>query len=388
MKILNKINDERINASNILMEMTIGEYHGLSDDILHKNDFQRSRVKSSGSVYSLLKKDIAAGCVIPPIVLALSCKEKLQDTISDTEVINMVKEKKDSLIILDGLQRTFTIKDLLQDAEKAGDTELTEKVASHPLRVEIYLGLNKLGILYRMLTLNTGQTKMSMRHQIEILYSDYLTNTELEGISFFTEADQKGPNIIGEYKFRDAVEGFNSFLTEDYLTIDRQALLDSIENLEHLSKKNSEGDLFESYMNTYNHLAQTIKNHIGTWEFKDETFEGQPFFKNADKLFIKSQVLTGFGAAVAKLIDHGQIDSLEQLEVITSSLDNKYTEQGMENLVYKLEEVKQKATKIGNDQRLFFFWLFRRLFDKDADSYLNFDASVNEAYKSYIRETQ
>ena len=50
MKVISKIEDKRINASNILIEMSIREYLELIEAVIHKNEFQRKRVRSSKTV--------------------------------------------------------------------------------------------------------------------------------------------------------------------------------------------------------------------------------------------------------------------------------------------------------------------------------------------------
>lgn len=100
------------------------------------------------------------------------------------------------------------------------DDDDKQRVYSNKIRAEIYIGINKLGILYRMLTLNTGQTQMSTRHQIEIIYSDYV-DTDIEGIRLLREVDDQSPRRQGEYKFQDVIEGFTSFIQRDYLTMER-----------------------------------------------------------------------------------------------------------------------------------------------------------------------
>ena len=72
MKVLSRIEDKRITSWNIFVEITIGDYLEFAMDILENNDMQRKKVKSSKSVYSLLKTDLKRGCVIPPLVLALT----------------------------------------------------------------------------------------------------------------------------------------------------------------------------------------------------------------------------------------------------------------------------------------------------------------------------
>ena len=201
MEILTRDIDERIKANNILIKMSLEEYYDISKEILENNEFQRKRVKSSSSVYSLLKSDLEQGCLIPTIFLAL--EEDTNDLTND-EIIKLIKLKRDKIVILDGLQRSYTICDLLKELKD--QPTLIDKVKKNRIRIELYTGINKIGILYRMLTLNTGQTPMSMRHQLEIIYSDYL-NRNILGIKLIREVDEITPCNKGEYKFSDIIEG-------------------------------------------------------------------------------------------------------------------------------------------------------------------------------------
>lgn len=388
MRILDKVRDERINATNVLFTLTIEEYINLAKEIIDKNELQRRRVKSSGTVYSLLKKDLKIGCVIPPIVLAVSDSSEVPLPIDEDSIEQLIFHNKSPIVILDGLQRSYTIRDLVEELERAEDHNELKQVLAHTLRIELYLGLNKLGILYRMLTLNTGQTPMSMRHQIEILYSDYLKNSKLAGIKFHREADDSKPTEIGDYKFRDIVDGFNSFLNNDYLTLERLDILKNIESLEQLSRINENVDLFDSYVSTYNHFANLIKQKAGEWSFDKEGFNGQPFANSVDQIFIKSQVMTGFGAAIAKLIEYEAIKDMEEIKSISIQIDYKDIDVALNELIIKLEDVRTKASKIGNDQRLFFYLFFKKLFDKESEAYQNIILSVDLAHKGYLRETQ
>ncbi|MGR3812242.1 hypothetical protein [Jiulongibacter sp. NS-SX5] len=391
MEVLNKIFDKRIKALNVLLEMTIKEYNDISQEIIRKNEFQRRRVKSSSTVYSLLKSDLLQGCVIPPIVLALSKfkTDSIEDEKND-EIVKQILTNKENLVILDGLQRTYTIRDLVNELDESGDKDTLEKLLKYKLRIEAYIGIDKLGILYRMLTLNTGQTPMSIRHQIEILYSDYLVE-DLGEVKFITEADDSRPTKFGEYKFKDIVEGFNSYLERDYLTIDRFDILDNIKSLEKLSKENQDKDLFLAFVNTYHGLSKLFVNSAKDWEFEDEQgnrLTGQPFGKTVEKIFSKSQVMTGFGSAIGKLIDFELIESIDKILVEAKKIDLSELDSSLDNLTLKLDSVRTLAKKIGNDQRMYFHFLFRELFDRKGDAYLDFNASIEEAYKSYERKTQ
>lgn len=126
MIVRDRIFDNRIDSLNLLMETTIEEYNNLSKNILENNAFQRRRVKSSSSVYSLLKADLRRGCVIPPIVLALAMEAKPKKDETDDGLIDTINKNKEKLIILDGLQRTYTIRDLVNELNEKADPDKDE----------------------------------------------------------------------------------------------------------------------------------------------------------------------------------------------------------------------------------------------------------------------
>lgn len=391
MQVKSRIEDQKINAINLLVEISMAQYVEIAKTILNNNSFQRRRVKSSATVYSLLKEDLKQGCIIPPIVLALSqnLDNKTISGLSDENLINVINENHKNLIILDGLQRTYTLIELRDQIIQEKDEDLINMLNTRQLRVEIYLAINKIGILYRMLTLNTGQTPMSLRHQVEILYSDYLS-TPPQNILLLTESDSRTPQSIGEYKFKDVIEGFDSYLERDELPIDRGDLLDNIKSLEKLSKENNQLDLFSTFIEAYNNFIIKVNEISLNWTFeKDEisySMSGSAFGRNIVGIFSKSQALTGFGSAIGKLIDFGMVTSFQDIlsEIPKIKLVDR---DGLDQLIINLDRIKINSKKIGNDQRLFFHFFFRELFNKNGDSYLSLKDSVREAYKSFERKT-
>lgn len=373
------IRDGRIGCQNYLIEMTIQEYFDISQNILQNNEYQRRRVKSSSTVYSLLKDDLKQGCVMPPIVLALS------RTIEDNEdVTDVIKSNMDSLIILDGLQRSYTIRDLVKEIM---DAPTEKEVLDFPLRVELYTGINKFGVLYRMLTYNTGQTQMSTRHQIEIIYSDYI-GKEQNGISFIREIDDSSPRKLGEYKFRDVVDGFTSYLERDYLSIERIDILNSIKSLQELTKEDPRAELFDTFINCYHDLVKKIEVEGHDWHPDVERLNiERAFAPSVISIFNKSQSLTGFGAALGKLIDLEIYRNIIEIKKIINISKLSEVIDGLDLLVCKMDLVRKNAKKIGNDQRLFFYHFYRGLLAKDIDSFMNVKAAVEYATRQYERET-
>ena len=73
---------------------------------------------------------------------------------------------------------------------------------------------------------------INVRHQIEILYSNYLDENISSEIHLFKEVDGKKPHKIGEYRFNDVIDGFTSYLRicSHHLTQPLRAITRAIAN--------------------------------------------------------------------------------------------------------------------------------------------------------------
>lgn len=375
---MNCIHDNRINADNYSLDMTIGEYYELVRNCLDDNEYQRKRVRNSSSIYNLLKQDIIAGCVMPPIVLAL-CKPLYEGE----DIMSALRQASDSLKILDGLQRSYTIKEIVNECKSSLLGNL--QPLNNRIRVEVYVGINKLGILYRMLTLNAGQTQMTTRHQIEIIYSEYKNQCDIPGVRFLTETDGQSPSDIGEYKFRDVVEGFTSFLQKDYLTLDRKEILENVRDLERISKVATSNTLFYDFMDTYHHMVYKFNNifpmiYDGYSLEQAGQLSGGPFATSMVSLFNKSQALTGYGCAIAEIMDKGILKDVKELHGYIENIQNVDFDTAFVKLMFNLDYLRRNAKKIGNDQRKYFYFFFLALFSNGSNSFLNFEVSVTQAF--------
>ncbi len=370
--------DKRVNAKDYMIEMTIIDYYDLVKDCLNDNEYQRKRVKNSGSIYSLLKKDLTIGCIMPPIVLAYC------DQLSDGDLFKSLQNNRSKIKILDGLQRSYTIKELIDEiGSDAGKAE----ALNNKIRVEIYVGLNKLGLLYRMLTLNTGQTPMSIRHQIEIIYSDYKKSCKVAGVKLLSEIDSETPYRLGEYKFRDIIDGFTSYLQKDYLTLDRMDILDNVKNLERVATVDSSIDLFDDYLSSYYHFAaQVNERYPDKYADEQDDLLAAPYASNSIQLFNKSQSMTGYGNAIATLCDLGVLNSFKDVSGLIDKMIFSNIDDDIYSMIKHLDNVRKYAKKIGNDQRMYFYFFFKFLFDKESEAYLNFSLAENKAYHSYERQ--
>lgn len=387
MELLSIIHDGLLNANNVLLEMTVGEYLDIGLRILKNNQYQRKRVSRSSSIYSLLGNDLKRCCTIPTIVLALT-DERKREVLKKGMTSNQLKEVLDSedLIILDGLQRTYTIREVRNELVHSLIQEIDlDTFLKHTLRVEVYCGLSKTGILYRMLTLNTGQTPMSRRHEIEILYSSY-RDRNIDGISFNTQAAPEYEPGIDVYDFDNAIEGFNSFLDSDESPMDRFDILEVIQRLEKVTEDDYRIDLFERYIKLYNQFAHHIDEQTNHWElsYGEKKDLGSIYAKNIPSFFNKAQTMSAFGAALGKILwdksDRGFGNIMDRIQNVRFNGDpNK----AMLKMQMTLKDVREGAKKIGVSQRLYLKYFFLYLLTEGEETYMFFESSTEKAKKEY-----
>lgn len=388
MRIISIIHDGLLNADNIMLEMTVREYLNIGARILKDNPYQRKRVSRSSTVYSLLNTDLQKLCTIPTITLAFSegCGDvELREGMESGEIEQTLKN---SLIILDGLQRTYTMMDVDRDLMFAGEEK--EAFCNHILRIELYKGLSKTGILYRMLTLNTGQTPMSKRHEIEILYSSFL-DRPIDGIRFIKQASPEHREGIDDYDFDDAIEGFNSFIDSDESAIDHMKLLSVIQRLDNLTNDDFQRDLFEQYIRLYNsfvHRFDLLTNH---WDV-DSTKElgvSSVYGHNIPSFFNKSQTMSAFGAAIGEVLWDNKDRGLGDIEnVVTDFYFDGEPSIAMLQFLKELDKVRMTAKKIGVAQRMFLKFFFLSLFSPNTEYYRNVEKSIQNAVTIYGYESR
>ena len=387
-KILSQAKDQRIQTENYLIELEIREYLEFAKDIILNNEYQRKRVRSSMSIYSQLKEDLKHGCIIPPIVLAIDSNDMPDGVLDQSNIKELLKKS----LILDGLQRTYTIIDAYGELIQADQD--TSSFLKGSLRAEVYGGINRFGLLYRMLTLNTGQTPMTLRHQIEILYSNYDVN--IPDITLIKEVEGKSPRKIGEYRFQDIIDGFVSYLQSSYLPMTRSTVLETIKTLETISSENVDEDLFKIFVESYDSLLKKMDNMLPEDEITKMTVllsEEESLMLNADSLktflfaenifsfMSRSQVMTGFGSGLALLKQKDKISSISNINELVANLEHggEYSYDWFLEINKNLYMIKQNSSKIGNSQRMY----FRLLFDETGPFYLNLFEAANTAMEVY-----
>ncbi|MCE9646685.1 MAG: hypothetical protein K8S20_11865 [Chloroflexi bacterium] len=400
--------DKKINGLNVSLDLSIEEYWGFAPDILHANEYQRKKVNANGKIYQLLARDLKSGCVIPPIILSVSGQIEpeiagvinncLENNIVDANsagklqifIREAIAEKE--LIILDGLQRTFTIQECIRDFT---ENEEKNKFLKIKIRAEIYVGLSKPGILYRMITLNTGQTPMTLRHQIEILYQDYIDSDSLKdsGIYIVREVDNESVKVLGYYKFSDVADMYYSFTVGSPNSYSKETISTVLREHEFLEGFEPENQVdLSTLIETYHDFVKKLNELTNGWTLPEEDGDiyseglqlgGLPLGKDIPSIGSRVQVMAGFGAACNKLIALSQYENLGEVRGVIGNITLGNMEDPMTILIQFLDEIRANAKKIGDSQRAYFFLFFRHLFSEQHDSYLNLSLAVSSAKDAY-----
>lgn len=398
--------DKKVRGVNVSVDITVGEYWEAAKQVVNENELQRARVSARGKPYQLLQRDLIDGCVMPPIILALKQGQeaRIADAVDGLEDGNVGEAKKarisaaideafgvKAFLILDGLQRTYTLGDCiysLRDDESAKQRFLEKKV-----RLEVYVGLNKTGILYRMLTLNTGQTPMTFRHQIEMLYHDHLDDRQLpNGIVVVREADERRARGAAKYKFADVVDMYYAFSTGRAESIDRQTLVNRLGELDFLEEYDGSNSDLQSLLVSYNNFVRRVEQLSDQWEFDPAQLKAEipdaevsrPFGRNVASVLERVQPMTAFGAEAKRLFKSGQVESFRQLnELVDGCAFEGEPATSLNLLVLMLDDIAKKASKIGTAQRDFFQFSLRALLNSDSDAHQDLSACWGEGQRKF-----
>lgn len=404
MKFYSTLSDGKISGVNIGAEMAIGEYLDFLPAILNNNPYQRKKVGTSGKTYDLLRADLIKGCVIPPIILGVTEQHEgelrpLINRVSvdenDEEAWGLIKSvvrkavEDNDVIILDGLQRSLTMKGIQDDyPEHVGKAEY-QGFLKNKIRVEFYAGLSKPGILYRMLTLNTGQTPMTFRHQLEILYYDYIDSDDLpQGITVLKETDDARARGERKYKFSDVIDMFYAYTTGSPMPFNRQALVSELRELDFLEdfSDTTDRDDMRVLLLLHSKLMTKVADLAGVWRALSEEDGGptRPFAPNITSALSRTQPMTGFGAECKRMLKTGSIESLDEID---GMIDQLYfsddVEEALNEMLIILDQIAKKAKRIGDAQRIYFQLVFRALLQPESERRFDLSACWLKAQENY-----
>lgn len=223
MRIVDLTLDERING---YCATAVCSYHWYLNATTGAEDnlsIQRSIIKDS-KAYRTLRADLQRGCVLPPLVLAIS-GVNVPEGLTPTSVTDEARRAEfatelerqlthpqpDSTFIIDGLQRTNALRQTRDEL-----TEYPERISSFlakPLRVEIWLNIPFGAIAYRMLLLNAGQKPMSIKRQVEVLSMKLREDlADIQGLDIRMSLSSQRRTHAGQFVLANLSQAFQAWL--------------------------------------------------------------------------------------------------------------------------------------------------------------------------------
>ncbi len=208
LKVIGHTRDLRTGTCVIYVQASIDSYLDLVGTDFDEFEIQRRRVNHKA--YSRMKTDIMEGTLLPPITLAVK-KDHIGEylaSIDDAPALENIISIPHQVNILDGLQRTHILFDI-RDEGYALNPKQT-------LLLEFWLEANVNNLIYRIIVLNSGQKPMSMRHQIELLFSATKESLKenIPSIEIFTERDEARRTRPEKFSLERLAIGYYSFITK------------------------------------------------------------------------------------------------------------------------------------------------------------------------------
>jgi len=299
-----------------------------------------------------MKNDLEKGALLPTISLCVKPElvAELQGLITtDTNKLMLRLSAPAQVNILDGLQRTYILKDL----EKGGFDFLENQT----LLLEFWLEDRLPHLIYRIIVLNAGQKPMSMRHQIDLLFATFKKRIEgkIENLELYVERDETRRRTPRKYALDKVAVAFQAFLTQTP-EIRRDNVV-AQELIESDVLEASEEDFTESFDSFIRYLERYASLDDQMCRLYNSDREDR-VFPSVVQLFGGDNIMSSFFAAVAQFRKNE--DVAPRIERALDKLQRELEEAGNEQDPFALVAL-DKALKGVNPSKSNVGFATRRL---------------------------
>ncbi|MGC9448385.1 hypothetical protein [Cereibacter johrii] len=207
LKILGTARDLRTKTPVVYCQASVSDYLTLVGK--EYGNFTIQRRRETHKAYRRLKADIADGALLPSITLSVKPEivAELIPLLDQPDELAAKLARPGQVDILDGLQRTFIMADLLEEGHSYSDEQ--------KLLLEFWIEPNIETLIYRIIVLNAGQKPMSIRHQVELLFMSLKTSIEgqIDGLQIYTERDQTRRRRSRKFPLNFVISGYQAYIT-------------------------------------------------------------------------------------------------------------------------------------------------------------------------------
>jgi hypothetical protein len=211
--------DDRIKSVAVTLRVDYEWYLSVTDGAEANLEIQRDVIRDK-KAYQTLRNDLARGCVLPAVVLAvnvpatddaslreLGAPEATADRAALLEKLRSAQPAQ--VQIIDGLQRTNALRQTRDSLE--GDDRA--HFLARPLRVEVWVNIRFFALAYRMILLNAGQRPMSIKHQIEIISNKMADELgDVADLEVIKTLDKRRRTRSGQFQLVLITQAFQAWL--------------------------------------------------------------------------------------------------------------------------------------------------------------------------------
>jgi hypothetical protein len=363
-KILGKAIDQRTHTRVVYAQLSVDEYLDLVGPHFDEFAIQRRRERHRG--YERLRSDASAGALLPSITLAYDPQAvgPLQGFFDTDDEENLIKALKmqGKASILDGLQRTYILSELRESGKAF--------MEGQTLLIEFWLEDKPRNLIYRIIVLNAGQKPMSMRHQIEVLFSTFknVLEGEIPNLALLTERDSTRRTRSRKYGLDRVATAYQGFLLKAPEIQKENVVAQRIVEEDVLS-----GDE-DSLNKSFNEFKETLLHFV---ELDDEicrVYDGteEARLQRGTDWFGSENVMLGFFAAVADFTSKPERseranEALAQLKETLKKAKVGEDPLGLEVLDQVIKGFNTKKVNVGFATRKLLYNSFKEFFRDAGD---------------------
>jgi hypothetical protein len=375
LRVLGLAKDLRTDTNVIYAQVPITEYLKLIGDDFEGFSIQRRREKHKA--YVRMRKDIIEGALLPAITLAVKPDRvtTLNSLIRRNKMTALAKRLSvpGHANILDGLQRTYILKDL--------ETEGHKFKKGQTLLVEFWCEKEIKHLAYRMIILNAGQKPMSMRHQIELLFSTIRTRlqSQVPQLEIFTEREQgrrRGPR---KFALDRLAVAYQCFLTQTPETQRDNIVAQQLIEAEALDS--TEAELSEKF----EHFVEYLKRYTDLDDeicrvYDQQVTTGGISIPTGTQWFGSENVMNSFFGAVAQFGSQPSRaarirDAIDKLETELEAAKTNSDPMGLATLHSIIDGINPRKVNVGFATRRLITNGFKEFFRDSGDT------SIEECWK-------
>jgi hypothetical protein len=312
--IIGKAKDYRTNTTVLYAQMPIDDYLSLVGDNFAEFEIQRGREKHKA--YIRMKDDLKKGALLPAITLAVKLDRVkkllpfLEKENPDYKALEQELSQPGRVNILDGLQRTYILKEIVEEGLSFG--------SGQKVLVEFWFEPDIRNLIYRIIVLNAGQKPMSMRHQIDLLFITLKDIIERDiDIQIYTNKEKIQRTKPRNYALDRIATAYQSFITRS----------PEVQKQNIIAQRLLEEDVLDFNEEELGERFYRFKNYLKIYADLDEEIcriyrkNNESDIPNGTAWFGSENVMNSFFAAIASSNLSERVD--KALSILIKTLKNR-----------------------------------------------------------------